>query len=67
MGIFDLRGLLIALTARLKRDISAATPEWDHAVDGNYRAKWVMNFLDMERLLKGLKFSRPRMPMDAPT
>ena len=35
MGIFDLRGLRIPITARLKRDlreISAAKPQWDHAM-----------------------------------
>ena len=67
MSIFDLCGLLIPQTARLKRDlrdISAATPGWDHTVDVDSRAKWVKNFLEIERLTY-LKFSRPRMSVDA--
>ena len=67
MGIFDLKGMLIPLTGRFKRDlrdISTTTPHWDHAVDTIGRSKWVLNFLDVERL-KGMKFTRPRMPVDA--
>ena len=67
MGIFDLRGLLIPLTSRLKRDlrdIVAVTPEWDHGVVDGQRSKWVKNFLDLENC-KGLRFTRPRMPEDA--
>ena len=67
MGIFDLRGLLIPLTARLKRDlrdIVATTPEWDHGIENGLRSKWVKNFLDIEKC-KGLRFTRPRMPVDA--
>ena len=64
MGIFDLKGLLIPLTGRLKldlRDIGTAFPQWDHEIKTVGRAKWVQNFLDVERL-KGMKFTRPRMP-----
>ena len=67
MGIFDIKGLLIPLTGRFKkdlRDISATTPQWDHDVDSIGRSKWVLNFLDTERL-KGMKYTRPRMPVDA--
>ena len=67
MGIFDLRGLLIPLTARLKkdlRDVVATTPEWDHGIKTGQRSKWVKNFLDVEKC-KGIKFTRPRMPVDA--
>ena len=67
MGLFDLRGLLIALTARLKRDlrrIVASTPGWDHGIDVDQRSTWVKNFLDVEKC-KGMKFTRPRMPVDA--
>ena len=59
MGIFELKGLLIPITGRLKRDlrdISAATPQLDHAVTSVARFKWVRNFLDVERL-KGIKFT----------
>ena len=66
MGIFDIRGLLIPLTARLKqdlRDIFSNTPEWDHAVSSEQRFTWVQNFLDVEKC-KGIKFHRPIMPED---
>ena len=67
MGIFDIRGILIPLTARLKRDlrdIFRITPEWDHAVTPEQKFTWVQNFLDVEKC-KGIKFHRPRMPGDA--
>ena len=67
MGVFDIKGLLIPLTARCKRDLRDVfkeTPKWDHAVSGGLRAKWVRNFLDIERC-RGMKFNRPRMPFDA--
>ena len=67
MGIFDIKGILIPLTARLKRDlrdIFRSTPEWDHAVTPEQRFVWVQNFLDVEKC-KGIKFHRPRMPEDA--
>ena len=40
MRLFDLRGLLIPLTARLKRDLRdvvATTPNWDHGVEAGQR------------------------------
>ena len=46
------------------RDISVATPQWDHAVSIAGRSKWVKNFLYIKRL-QGMKFTRPRMPTDA--
>ena len=67
MGIFDLRGLLIPLTARFKRDlrdISNTTPDWDTAVTNEHRTTWVKNFMDLEKI-RGMKFTRPRMPVDA--
>ena len=67
MEIFYLRGLLIPLTGRFKRylrDISAPTPSWDHSVNSIRRSRWVQNFLDVERL-RGMKFTRPRMPINA--
>ena len=67
MGIFDMRGLLIPLTARLKRDlrsIGIVTPTWDHGIEMGSRSRWVKNFLDVEKC-KGIKFTRPRMPVDA--
>ena len=41
-----------------------ATPTWDEAVTEEHRSSWVKNFLDIEKA-KGLKFTRPRMPLDA--
>ena len=67
MGIFDLLGKLIPLTARFKRDLRKmlrTTPSWDEAVTNEHRTAWVKNFHDLERV-KGLKFVRPRMPIDA--
>ena len=51
MGVFDIKGLLIPLTARCKRDLRdtfTVTPKWDHSVSPDLRAKWVCNFLDIE-------------------
>ena len=42
MGVFDIKGLLIPLTARCKRDFRdffKETPAWDHAVSEVLRAK----------------------------
>ena len=67
MSIFDLQGRMIPLTARFKRDmrtVMAATLAWDEAVTNEHRSKWVKNFMDMEAM-KGIKFTRPRMPQDA--
>ena len=41
-----------------------ATPTWDEVVTEEHRTKWVKNFWDLERC-KGLKYTRPRMPVDA--
>ena len=41
-----------------------ATLDWDDAVASDIRNKWVKNFLMMEQL-RGLKFSRARMPSTA--
>ena len=67
MGVFDLLGKLIPLTARMKKDLRKmirATPTWDEAVSNEHRTVWVRNFLDIEKA-KGLQFTRPRMPIDA--
>ena len=67
MGVFDIKGMLIHLTARCKRDLRDAfteTPKWDHPVSAGLRAKWVRNFLDIQRC-RGMKFNRPRMSIDA--
>ena len=67
MGIFDMKGTLIPLIARLKRDlrdIVSVTPEWDTAVTNEHRTTWIKNFMDLEKI-RGMKFTRPRMPVDA--
>ena len=67
MGVFDLLGKLIPLTARMKRDlrlIMKSTPSWDEAVSNEHRTVWVKNFLDLEKA-KGLKYVRPRTPPHA--
>ena len=67
MGVFDIKGLLILLTARYKRDlidVFTETPKWDYSVSGGLRAKWVRSFLDIERC-RGMEFNRPRMPIHA--
>ena len=67
MGVFDLLGKLIPLTSRMKRDLrllTKTTPSWDEAVSNEHRTTWVKNFLDLEKA-KGMKYSRPRMPVDA--
>ena len=67
MSIFDLQGRMIPLTARFKRDmrtVISATLSWDEAVTNEHRTTWVKNFMNMEAM-KGIKFTRPRMPQDA--
>jgi hypothetical protein len=67
MSIFDLLGRMIPVTARLKRDmrtVMACTLSWDEAITNEHRTTWVKNFMDMEAM-KGIKFTRPRMPQDA--
>ena len=67
MSIFDLQGRMIPLTAGFKRDmrtVVAATLSWDEAVTNEHRSTWVKNFMNMEAM-RGIKFTRPRMPQDA--
>ena len=67
MGVFDLLGKLIPLRAKMKRDLRLLTnvvTSWDETVPDELRSVWVKNFLDIEKA-KGIKFSRPRMPIDA--
>ena len=52
VGVFDIKGLLIPLTARCKRDLRdtfTETPKWDHSVFSGSRAKWVRNFQTVQR------------------
>ena len=67
MGVFDPLGKLLPLTSRMKRDlrlVMKSTVNWDDAVLDEHRTLWVKNFLDLEKA-KGLKYTRPRMPIDA--
>ena len=67
MGVFDPLGKLLPLTSRMKRDlrlVMKSTVNWDDAVLDEHRTSWVKNFLDLEKA-KGLKYTRPRMPIDA--
>ena len=67
MSTFDPMGKLIPATSKMKRDLRdlmADTPTWDEAVSTEHRSTWVKNFMTLEAL-KGIKFTRPRMPTDA--
>ena len=67
MGVYDPLGKLLPLTSRMKKDlrlIMKSTPNWDDAVTDEHRKSWVKNFLDIEKA-KGLKYTRPRMPIHA--
>ena len=66
-SIFDLMGKLAPVLAGLKvdlKDVVKITAGWDDSVDANIRSKWVENFWKIEQL-KGIKFARARMPVDA--
>ena len=55
------------MIAVLKADLSEvvkSTIGWDDAVSLEVRSKWVENFWKIEKL-KGIKFTRARMPLDA--
>ena len=67
MSTFDPMGKLIPATSKMKkdlRDLMADTPTWDEAISSEHRSTWVKNFMTLEAL-KGIKFTRPRMPSDA--
>ena len=67
LSVFDVLGKLIPLTSRMKRDLRRMvkdTPSWDEAVTNEHRTSWVKNFWELERC-RGLKFARPRMPVNA--
>ena len=66
-SVFDLPGKLVPILVGFKLDVRDAVREtkgWDDAVSPELRAKWVKNFLRMEKL-KGIKFNRARMPPNA--
>ena len=66
-SVFDLYGKFAPFMGILKvdmRDAVKATKGWDDPVPDLIRAKWVNNFWQLEKL-KGIKFSRARMPEGA--
>ena len=47
MGVFDIKGLVIPLTARCKpalRDVFKETPTWDLAVSDGQGARWAQRY-----------------------
>ena len=66
-ALYDPLGKLEPVKAMLKvheREAVMSTADWDSVVDKNLRNKWVQNFLMIEQL-KGIRFSRARMPKNA--
>ena len=66
-SIFDLLGKLTPITAGLSLDLRKAVKDtigWDDPVSDIIRLKWVKNFHVLHQL-RGIKFSRARMPIDA--
>ena len=65
--IFDIRGLLAPILVGLRLDIRhtvSATKGWDDCLPSDLRTRWVSNFWRVEQL-RGLKFHRAIMPLDA--
>ena len=66
-ALYDPLGKLEPIKAMLKvheREAVLATSDWDDHVNATIRNKWVKNFLMIEQL-RGLKFTRARMPANA--
>ena len=66
-SLFDLLGKLTPITAGFSLDLRAAmkaTQGWNDAVPLDIRKKWVQNFHKLEQL-RGIKFQRAVMPMEA--
>ena len=66
-SIFDLPGKLVPILIGFKFDLRESinqTSGWDEPVSAEFRSKWVRNFLRIEKL-RGIKFSRARMPVNA--
>ena len=66
-ALYDPLGKLEPVKAMLKiheREAVLATQDWEDSVSADLRNKWVNNFLIMEQL-KGIRFSRARMPSTA--
>ena len=66
-SIWDLLGHLTPIMPKIKIDLRETfqrTVDWDSAMPSDLRQKWVSNFWLIEQL-RGLKFSRAIMPLDA--
>ena len=66
-SVFDPRGKIapvLAAARLLLRQTNCQTVGWDDPMPGSLRSRWVETFWRFE-MLKGLKFSRPVMPVDA--
>ena len=66
-SIFDPRAKLAPILAAAKyllRQTNAQTVGWDDPMPANLRSKWVETFWRYEQL-RGLRFNRPIMPIDA--
>lgn len=66
-SLFDVTGKFTPVSAKLSLDLRRAikeTSDWNEVVSDMTRSKWVQNFFLLEQL-KGLKFTRARMPLDA--
>ena len=66
-SLYDLKGKFTPIIAGLKvdlREVVRNTEGWDDAMPMELRSKWLQNFWAMEQL-RGLKFSKARMPTDA--
>ena len=66
-SLFDILGKLTPISARLSLDLRKVmrdTEDWNDAVSPMLRERWVENFFLLEQL-RGIKFSRARLPEDA--
>ena len=66
-AFWDVTGKFTPVTAGMKlllRDTVAATDGWDGVLPSDLRSKWVKELWRLEKL-KGIRFTRPRMPLDA--
>ena len=66
-SLFDILGKFVPFMTGLKLDIRKAvnmTEGWKDPVPEELRSKWIENFWRKEKL-RGIKFERARMPMDA--
>ena len=66
-SVFDIYGLLTPVTASMKVDASEAikqTLNWDDEISLNLHDKIVVDLWRLYKL-KGVKFSRPKVPVDA--